>query len=409
MTVRLEDYAGVVGPDVVQELEVLAEQVQGWSVHHINSTAVGGGVAELLQRINPLMNELGLKATWDQIQGNDLFFRITKAIHNALHGSPVDITRDMFDAYRSHLRAEQERMEIKGDTVIIHDPQPAGLIDLKERSGGRWAWRCHIDVSAPDRKVWDFLQPYVDRFDAAVFSMPDFSQELNVPQFLIPPSIDPLSDKNRDLETDTVRHTLEEHGIDPDRPIITQVSRFDHLKDPVGVIRAYELVRKRNDCQLVLAGGAADDDPEGPALLREVRERADKDDDIHVLLLPPFSDLVINALVRGSTIVLQKSLGEGFGLTVAEALWKGKPVIGGAVGGIRRQILHGVTGFLVRSVEGTAYRIRELLSDDALARRLGENGRVHVLNNFLLTRHIKDYILLMLSLRHPDRDITPLG
>lgn len=408
MAARLKDYASVVGTDVLQELEVLAEKVEGWSVQHINSTAVGGGVAEMLQRLNPLMKDLGIDSTWDQIEGNTRFFRVTKAIHNALHGSPVEITPGMYDDYRDHLRSQLDRMTIRGDTVFIHDPQPAGLIALKERCGGAWIWRCHIDISTPDRQVWDFLQPYVNNYDAAIFSMPDFSQELNIPQFLVPPSIDPLGDKNRELDPGVITGILEKHGIDPNRPIITQISRFDHLKDPLGVIRAYQLVRKRTDCQLVLAGGEADDDPEGPALLKEVQEKAAADPDIHVLLLPPFSDLEINALVRGSSVVVQKSIKEGFGLTVAEALWKRKPVIGGAVGGIRRQILHGVTGFLVRSVEGTAYRIRQILNDDALARQLGENGRVHVQNNFLLTRHLKDYILLMLALRHPGQDMIPV-
>ncbi|MCZ6669738.1 MAG: glycosyltransferase [Acidobacteria bacterium] len=408
MAARLKDYASVVGTDVLQELEVLAEKVEGWSVQHINSTAVGGGVAEMLQRLNPLMKDLGIDSTWDQIEGNTRFFRVTKAIHNALHGSAVEITPGMFDDYRDHLRSQLDRMTIRGDTVFIHDPQPAGLIALKERCGGAWIWRCHIDISTPDRQVWDFLQPYVNNYDAAIFSMPDFSQELNIPQFLVPPSIDPLGDKNRELDPGVITGILEKHGIDPNRPIITQISRFDHLKDPLGVIRAYQLVRKRTDCQLVLAGGEADDDPEGPALLKEVQEKAAADPDIHVLLLPPFSDLEINALVRGSSVVVQKSIKEGFGLTVAEALWKRKPVIGGAVGGIRRQILHGVTGFLVRSVEGTAYRIRQILNDDALARQLGENGRVHVQNNFLLTRHLKDYILLMLALRHPGQDMIPV-
>ena len=408
MAVQLKDYASVVGADVLQELEVLAEKVEGWSVQHINSTAVGGGVAEMLQRLNPLMIDLGIDSTWDQIEGDTRFFRVTKAIHNALHGRTVEITPGMFDDYRDHLRSQMDRMAIRGDTVFIHDPQPAGLIALKERCGGAWVWRCHIDISTPDRQVWDFLQPYVNNYDAAVFSMPDFSQELNIPQFLVPPSIDPLGEKNRELDAGVITGILEKHGIDPNRPIITQISRFDHLKDPIGVIRAYQLVRKRTDCQLVLAGGEADDDPEGPALLQEVQEKAAADPDIHVLLLPPFSDLEINGLVRGSSVVVQKSIKEGFGLTVAEALWKRKPVIGGAVGGIRRQILHGVTGFLVRSVEGTAYRIRQILNDDALARQLGENGRVHVQNNFLLTRHLKDYILLMLALRHPGQDMIPM-
>ncbi len=408
MPAKLKDYASVVGPDVLKELEILAEQVQGWSVQHINSTSVGGGVAEMLTRISPLMEELGLVSTWDQIDGNPPFFKVTKAIHNAIHGTPVEFTREMFEIYQDHLSSQLERVSLDSDCLIIHDPQPLGLIRLKEQTKGSWIWRCHIDISSPVREVWDYLHPLVDCYDAAVFSMPEFAQELHIPQFLVFPSIDPLSDKNRDLEPSRVRAVLEKHGIDPDRPVITQISRFDRLKDPLGVIRAYELVKKRSDCQLVLAGGGADDDPEGPIILEEVRKKASEDPDIHVLLLPPFSDLEINALVRGSTIVVQKSIGEGFGLTVAEALWKGKPVIGSAVGGIRRQILHGVTGFLVRSVEGTAYRIRQLLNDEYMARQLGENGRVHVLNNFLLTRHLKDYVLLLLALRHPGEDMVQL-
>ena len=408
MPAKLKDYASVVGPDVLKELEILAEQVQGWSVQHINSTSVGGGVAEMLTRISPLMEELGLVSTWDQIDGTPPFFKVTKAIHNAIHGTPVEFTREMIEIYQDHLSSQLERVSLDSDCLIIHDPQPLGLIRLKEQTKGSWIWRCHIDISSPVREVWDYLQPLVDCYDAAVFSMPEFAQELHIPQFLVFPSIDPLSDKNRDLEPSRVRAVLEKHGIDPDRPVITQISRFDRLKDPLGVIRAYELVKKRSDCQLVLAGGGADDDPEGPIILEEVRKKAAEDPDIHVLLLPPFSDLEINALVRGSTIVVQKSIGEGFGLTVAEALWKGKPVIGSAVGGIRRQILHGVTGFLVRSVEGTAYRIRQLLNDEYMARQLGENGRVHVLNNFLLTRHLKDYVLLLLALRHPGEDMVQL-
>ena len=408
MPAKLKEYASVVGPDVLKELEILAEQVQGWSVQHINSTSVGGGVAEMLTRISPLMEELGLVSTWDQIDGNPPFFKVTKAIHNAIHGTPVEFTREMFEIYQDHLSSQLDRVSLDSDCLIIHDPQPLGLIRLKEQTKGSWIWRCHIDISSPVREVWNYLQPLVDCYDAAVFSMPEFAQELHIPQFLVFPSIDPLSDKNRELEPARVREIMEKHGIDPGRPVITQISRFDRLKDPLGVIRAYELVKKRSDCQLVLAGGGADDDPEGPIILEEVRKKAAEDPDIHVLLLPPFSDLEINALVRGSTIVVQKSIGEGFGLTVAEALWKGKPVIGSAVGGIRRQILHGVTGFLVRSVEGTAYRIRQLLNDEYMARQLGENGRVHVLNNFLLTRHLKDYVLLLLALRHPGEDMVQI-
>jgi trehalose synthase len=301
-----------------------------------------------------------------------------------------------------------QRIRFKGDVVFIHDPQPAGLIALKKRWGGHWVWRCHIDVSAPDPKAWEFLRSYVQQYDAAIFSMPDFAQKLPLPQFMIAPSIDPLSEKNQPLDDAQVRATLAKFKIDPSRPVITQVSRFDRLKDPVGVIAAYRIVKAGRDCQLVLAGGAADDDPEGAEVLDEVREAANNDPDIHILLLPPSSDTDINALVRGSTIVLQKSVREGFGLTVTEALWKRKPVIGGAVGGIRTQILDGVTGFLVHSPQGAAQRILQLLADPPLRHYLGDNGYRHVKQNFLLTRHVKDYLLVMLALDHRLQDIVYL-
>jgi len=257
--------------------------------------------------------------------------------------------------------------------------------------------------------VWDFLTPYVRQYDAAIFSMPDFARELPIPQYMVAPSIDPLSDKNRELQQSYIDSTLAKYGIDPGRPVITQISRFDRLKDPLGVIAAYRLVKKRMDCQLVLAGGGASDDPEGAEVLREVMEAAAQDTDIHILLLPPFSDLEINALVRGSTIVLQKSIREGFGLTVSEALWKKKPVIAGAVGGIKLQVIDGITGFLVRSPEGAANRIIQLLRDEDLRTWLGRNGHEHVKQNFLLTRHLKDYLLIMLALDHPGDHIVDLS
>jgi trehalose synthase len=291
----------------------------------------------------------------------------------------------------------------------VHDPQPAGLIARKKEIGRHWVWRCHIDVSAPQPAVWDFLRPYVEQYDAAIFSMPDFAQRMPVVQFRVAPSIDPLSDKNKPLDRRYVDSVVEKYKIDPGRPLLTQVSRFDRFKDPLGVIAAYRMVRNRYDCQLVLAGGGAPDDPEGEEVLREVQERAADDPDIHVLLLPPFSDLEINALVRASTVVMQKSVREGFGLTVSEALWKKKPVIGGAVGGIKLQVIDGVTGFLVHSAEGCANRIAQLVGDRKLRERLGENGYLHVKQNFLLTRHVKDYVLTMLALEHPGESVVHLA
>lgn len=403
----LADYQEVVGPGVIDELKALSDRVTRRRLQHINSTSIGGGVAEILTRLVPLLRELGIEASWDVIKGDQNFYNVTKAIHNAVHGKGT-ITPQMIEIFRENQAMNLKEIRVTGDIMMIHDPQPAGLIELKKEFGRNWVWRCHIDVSNPDPCVWDFLRPYVEQYDAAVFSMPEFSQQLPIPQFRIAPSIDPLSEKNRELYKGEVTSVLEKYKIDPDRPLLTQISRFDRLKDPLGVIEAYRLVKRRFNCQLLLAGGGADDDPEGAEVLREVREAASTDPDIHILLLPPFSDLEINALVRGSTVVIQKSLKEGFGLTVSEALWKGKPVVASAVGGIRLQVIDGITGFLVHSVEGTANQVALLLRDRRLRERLGENGRNHVKQNFLLTRHVRDYILTMLALEHPGESLVNL-
>jgi trehalose synthase len=409
MPIQLQDYQEVAGPGVIEELRVLAGRVAGRSMQHINSTPVGGGVAEILTRLVPLLRELGLEASWDVIKGDQAFFSVTKAFHNALHGKAEEITEEMFEHFRANTEMNLRDIDFHGDVIFVHDPQPAGLIQRKKEIGRHWVWRCHIDVSAPRPEVWDFLRPYVEQYDAAIFSMPDFAQRLPIVQYRIAPSIDPLSDKNKPLDRSYVIGVLEKYNIDPGRPVLTQVSRFDRFKDPLGVIDAYRMVKKRYRCQLVLAGGGAPDDPEGEEVLREVREKAADDPDIHVLLLPPFSDLEINALVRGSTVVIQKSVREGFGLTVSEALWKKKPVIGGAVGGIKLQVIDGVTGFLIHSAEGAANRIAQLLGDRRLRERLGENGHLHVKQNFLLTRNVKDYVLTLLALEHPHESVVHLA
>ena len=409
MTTQLQDYEDVVGPGVIEELRVLAAKVSGRKLQHINSTPVGGGVAELLTRMVPLFRELGVETSWDVIKGNEAFFNVTKAFHNGLHGKLEDIREEMFEIFRENTAMNLREVNFTGDVIFLHDPQPAGLIAKKAEIGRHWVWRCHIDVSTPQREIWEFLRPYVEQYDAAIFSMPDFAQQLPIPQFRIAPSIDPLSDKNKPLEKSYIAQVLEKYSLDPRRPILTQISRFDRLKDPLGVISAYKIVKKRIDCQLALAGGGASDDPEGEAVLREVQEAAVGDPDIHILLLPPFSDLEINALVRGSTVVIQKSIREGFGLTVSEALWKKKPVIGGAVGGIKLQVIDGITGFLVHSPEGAAHRIAQLLRDRKMCQRMGENGYLHVQRNFLVTRHVKDYLLTMLALDYPNESVVYLS
>lgn len=408
MSEHLESYRTVVGAQVLDELLLLADRVRHRRLQHINSTSVGGGVAEILSRMVPLLRDLGIDTRWDVIKGNQAFFAVTKAFHNALHGGNEVISKEMLQVFRDTTEMNLRDFDAFGDVVMVHDPQPVGLITQRSAVGGRWLWRCHIDISTPDPRVWGFLKQYVSQYDASIFSMPDFAQRLSIPQFMVPPSIDPLSDKNRDLSDAEVQAVVERYELDPERPIVTQISRFDRLKDPLGVLEAYRLVRRRHDCQLLLAGGGATDDPEGQEVLQEVKEAAGDDRDIHVIELPPFSDLDINALVRGSTVVIQKSIKEGFGLTVTEALWKRKPVIGGAVGGIRLQLLNGVTGFLVHSPEGTANRIIELLADREMREAIGDAGHRHVKDNFLTTRHIRDYLLLMLAIENKDTDLSLL-
>jgi len=388
----VETYRAIVGDGAMDRLRAAADRVRPWTLQHVNSTAVGGGVAEILTRMLSLLEDLGLQVSWDVIAGNDDFFAATKAFHNALHGLSGCTSLPMFEAFRATTEMNRHRFDVRGDVMFIHDPQPVGLIDRCRQSGRKWIWRCHIDVSSPCPDVWSFLQRYVRRYDALIFSVDDFSKSLPLPQYTVPPSIDPLAEKNRTLTDAEVREVLERHQLDPARPILTQISRFDRLKDPLGVVQAYRLVRRHQDCQLVLAGGGADDDPEGAEVLHEVREAAGGDPDIHVLELPLFSDHEINALVRGSTVVMQKSIKEGFGLTVSEALWKRKAVVAGRVGGIRLQIRDGHSGFLVDSPELAARRVIRLLEDPELRRLMGERGHRHVKRNFLITRHMADYL-----------------
>jgi trehalose synthase len=393
----IDDYIPFVGQPIVDDLRRLAERLDGKVVQHINSTAVGGGVAEILNRMVPLLREIGVDARWDLIKGGEQFFDVTKKFHNALQGREENITDRDLEVFLDTSERNIREVDVHGDIMFIHDPQPIALIQKKNRN--KWIWRCHIDVSGPVRKVWKFLREYMVRYDASVFSAPGFSHKLPIRQFLIAPSIDPLSDKNKDLPPETVAEVLAKYNIPRDKPIITQVSRFDRFKDPVGVIKAYALVKRYIPCTLVLAGGAADDDPEGLKVLEEVREHAGQDPDIHVLLLPQ-NDIEVNALQRASDVIVQKSLREGFGLTVAEALWKGKPVVASNVGGIPLQITHKYSGLLCHSVEGAAFFIKQLLNSPEYSLRLGQNGREHVKHNFLLTRHLRDYMLVFLSLFH---------
>ena len=398
--VPLDDYSGVVGAGEIDEMRALAKPLSGRTVQMVNSTAVGGGVAEMLNRLVPLAEELGLNIRWEVMTGGDDFFEVTKAFHNALHGEPYHPEPAHFEIFRAYSEQNVKRIPLDAEFVIIHDLQPAGLIQARQQKTGRWIWRCHIDLSHPNPSVWSFLESYVSQYDGAIFSSPEFARQLPISQYLFYPAIDPLSEKNRELEPEFIMQVLTRYSIDPLRPILTQISRFDRLKDPVGVVRAYRIVRRYFDCQLVLAGGSATDDPEGAEVLKEVKRAAEDDPDIKVLELPPWAPLEVNALQRASSVVIQKSLREGFGLTVSEALWKKKPVVASAVGGIPNQIIHKHTGLLAHSVEGTAYQIRYLLSHPEIAARLGEQGHAHVMENFLITQNLKRYLTLFLALQH---------
>ncbi|MDD5205625.1 MAG: glycosyltransferase [Desulfobacterales bacterium] len=397
----LFDYREVVGPDVIEELTILASHVGGRTIKMVNSTAVGGGVAEMLHRVVPLLNELGVKVSWEVIKGDEQFYEITKSFHNGLQGKAQIFSEAQFEKYLSVNRMNAKEFIFEEDLIVIHDPQPAAMILHKSNLKNRWVWRCHIDLSRPNAQLWQFLRPTIEKYDAAIFTSPLFSPELAIPQYRFYPAIDPLDDKNRDLEESYIDGVFEKYGIPRDKPVVTQISRYDPWKDPVGVVQAFKLAKKYVDCRLLLVGDKAADDPESDKILELVRNEAGNDPDIHILLFSPSIPLEINAFQRGSRVILQKSLKEGFALTVAEALWKARPVIGGAVGGIPAQIIDGHTGILVHTVEGASLAIRSLLNQPELATRLGENGKRRVRNEFLITKKLKRYLLLLLALDKP--------
>jgi trehalose synthase len=404
MSGLLEAYAEVAGTDIIGHLQQLAATLRGMTVVHVNSTRVGGGVAEILDKLVPLMRELGIDTRWEVITGEGDFYECTKGFHNALQGNRLLIPGHLLQAYErtNERNAEQLRSILEAaDMVFIHDPQPAPLLRLCPNRKGKWVWRCHIDISHPDRRVWQYLRDFVADYDATIFSLAVFAQALPHPEYLIPPSIDPLSDKNCDLVAGEIDAVCTRYELDRERPLIVQISRFDRFKDPVGVIQAYLLAKEFvPGLQLVLAGGTATDDPEGEAVYREVQAAARGDMDIHLLLLPPDAHRSINALQRAADIVVQKSLREGFGLTVTEGLWKGKPVVAGDTGGIRLQVINHHTGFLVSTPEGAALRIRYLLHRPDRLSEMGNKAHAFVRENFLLTRQVREYLTVMAALAH---------
>jgi trehalose synthase len=399
---RLEDYRGIVSDEIIADLHRRASRLHNKHVVHMNSTAQGGGVAEMLYALVPLMNDVGVDAGWRVLVGSDDFFGVTKKFHNGLQGDPVNLTENKKRLYLQANESFSQYNHISHhDAVIIHDPQPLPIIRFYKKRQP-WIWRCHIDLTSPDPGLWEFLKGYIMRYDLMIVSHEQYRRpDLAVEQRIINPAIDPLNQKNIGLPERTVLRYMKRHGIPLDKPLITQVSRFDKWKDPEGVVEVFKRVREQVDCRLVLAGNMATDDPEGLMIFERVRKRAgalvDRGD---IIFLLGASDIVINALQRVSAVVVQKSLREGFGLTVSEAMWKGTPVVAGAVGGIPLQIIDGETGFLVdpTDLDQTADRVVTLLADPALASAMAARGVEHVREHFLVTRLLGHYLSLFQEL-----------
>lgn len=398
---KISDYEPIVGRDEIKTIVSLAERVKGAKIIHVNSTAYGGGVAEILKSLIPLARSVGLDARWQVLKGSKEFFFTTKSIHNALQGdNSIELTSEMRDVYLKINELNAKTLDLDGDVVMIHDPQPLPLIDY--RRDGKWVWRCHIDTSQPNKHVWSFIKPFVEKYDALVFSreayIPNDIRGIKV--FVRFPSIDPLSDKNKPLHQTEILKILERFDVNPDKPIIGQVARFDPWKNPLGVIDTYRKVKEKiSEVQLVLIGSFAHDDPEGLEWYKKTVRYAENLKDVYILTnMDGVCDVEVNGFQRAFTVALQLSIREGFGLTVSEALWKGVPVVATRVGGIPLQVIDGVTGFLINTVEEAAEKVVLLVKRGWLARELGRNGVEHVKRNFLVTKDLKDYLRLHIEL-----------
>ncbi|HKJ62267.1 MAG TPA: glycosyltransferase [Hyphomicrobiales bacterium] len=388
--IKLEDYAEHVGAQTMDRLLAKADALSDYHVAHINSTYYGGGVAQILGSLTLLMNLAGVRTEWRVIQGRPDFFSITKRMHNALQGADINLTDLKTQIYEQVAYENAIRIHLDHDFVIVHDPQPLPIIACY-RKKAPWIWRCHIDLSEPNQALWHYLTPFIEHYDAVVVSLPEYAQKLTTPQRFIMPAIDPFSTTNKALSDEEIDDRLSYYNIPTDLPLVVQISRFDTWKDPEGVIEAFRIARKKVDCTLVLVGNVATDDPEGQEVFESVAQSAEE----RIRILSVQDSALVNALQRRAAVVLQKSLREGFGLTVAEAMWKGTPVIGGNVGGIRHQIRDGENGFLVDSVQEAADRIVQLLQDDDLRRRIGESAKETVRQNFLITRLMEDWLDLI--------------
>jgi trehalose synthase len=394
--IRVEDYRRVAPPGVVDIILTLAERVRGRRFLHLSGGRFGSGPAEILQTLVPMMSDLGIDAAWEITGGDPGFYVTATTLQAALRGSERVLTDEALDHFVEMNRVNAKKLALEADLVMVHDVQPAPLITHRP-ARGRWAWACHFDASRPQRRAWTFFRPFVNQYDAAVFALPSFSRRLGMPKYVIHPSIDPLSEKNRELAPREVSGMLRTLSIPQDKPLLVQIGAFTAAEDPLGVVNAYRMVKKHHDVRLVLAGTSGGE-PESLQILAELREMAQSDPDVLIRELPPDAALQINALQRAATIVLQKSVRASFGLGAAEAMWKGKPVIGGFVGGLPQLIVYDVTGYLVSSVEGAAFRLRHLLNAPELIARMGAAGREHVRRSFLITRHLVDYMALLIHL-----------
>ncbi len=390
---RVEDYERLVGTETIERIRSKAKTLQGLHVVHVNSTYYGGGVAQLLSSLTLLMNSLGIKTGWRAIHGPPDFFSITKKMHNALQGGDINLTDLKMEIYEQVIFENAMRNHLDHDIVIIHDPQPLPMIN-HYRKTCPWIWCCHVDLTNPNWKLWNYLVPFIEKYDAVILSQRDYKHNLNTPQLFFMPAIDPFSITNKQLSEYEIDERLNHYGIPTDLPLVVQISRFDHWKDPQGVIQAFKLARQQVAATLVLLGNVATDDPEGEEVYRSLLDSREE----RIIILSHQDGALVNALQRKAAVVLQKSIREGFGLTVAEAMWKGAPVIGGNVGGIRSQIQDGVNGFLVSAVEEAAARIVQLVKDKELRQQLGEKARETVRQHFLLTRYLEQYIDLFNSL-----------
>ena len=385
---QIEDYEPFIGIENVERIREKARKLKDLRVANFNSTYYGGGVAETISSLTLLMNSLGLRTEWRVIQGTADFFSITKKMHNALQGGEIDLSSIKKEIYEQVIYENSVRNFLEHDFVIVHDPQPLPFIEHYEKKCP-WIWRCHIDLSRPDAEMWKYLRHWIDQYDVAIVSCPEYQQEMKPPQRVFMPAINPFSIKNRQLSNKDIDERLAHYKIPIDLPLVVQISRFDPWKDPEGVVEAFKLARKKVDARLVLLGNFATDDPEG----REIFESLCACQGEHILILTSGDDTaLVNALQTRAAVVLQKSLREGFGLTVAEAMWKGTPVIGGNVGGIRYQIENGVNGFLVSSIEEAAECIVRLLKDEKLCEEIGQKARETVREKFLLTRYVEQYL-----------------